>query len=491
MKKWQESALALLALLSLTSCGTKQETSTSVTKEEQSSAQQMKDKNVTTLFAQSEKEMKEGNFYQASDTLREVLQKDKNNEKAKITLKQITTYQAAKKAFEQKDYKTAEKKNAELQKMKDGSSIMLSYSQKLAKQLKGVTNKKEKQNATSTDLYIGKNLSTKQRNEINEQMQAWCERQAKKGGMATVKGAFQPYGGWSNPDTKVTFDSVDGPIMMFDGLQEPVNSSHDEYSYYQPTAGKINELGGMTFYVPGSAKDEYAVGPYYEKNWGKKNALIDRYIWADNGKIYELKEKFTHKEQGSAFYCMRTPVRFQLSEDKAALAYYQQLLAQAGATKGQAEPQKEEITWNSQKAAALAAFMERWGNEMEQTYEEGEVDISNPYGECFGSPGMNYFHEKDCPKEVGQVGVPYDENKQKLDFTCGQKPKVGQYQIVAFYGPKAEDVYTKEDNHYYAFAIKDGKPVVLNADEIKEGHHIFKPTENQKLQQGFAHILES
>lgn len=126
--------------------------------------------------------------------------------------------------------------------------------------------------------------------------------------------------------------------------------------------------------------------------------------------------------------------------------------------------------------------MEDWAQEMGQSYIPGEIDPSHNYVKM----GFQTWCPQEEYQEACSLVVPQMDGNE-LNYTCGKEVQQGQYQVVSCYGPDPATIAEEEaDNrHYYVFAIYNGKPIVLNADDSQD----VKPTANQSLQQGFEKIV--
>lgn len=504
VKKTLLWSTAILGMLTLTGCGSSQSSSTNNNQEK--TEQSGKDTAETNkLLDEAKSAIDNENFHVAKEKLEEIQKIDSNNTQVKAILNQIDNYQQAKDKLSNKKYKEATQFAKKVEDESNGSVQMQDYASNLtdeikekqeekaskekeAKKAKKEKKKNDKKATSSRSSKNGsaKNLSTQEKETINQKMVSWCKSQAGKGGMAISDGGFITPRGY-NEDSAYAVQTVDGPANIDLGNK---SAGHD-----------LNVVGYTTFYTPGDA------GTSNDRGIGdgvKPDTIVDRYIWCDNGKVYELKAKFDGEESDSVlqgWYALMQDdealerddnVTFQASEDKAAIAEYHRLLSEYGSSSSSTKKvtpvshksQTVSSDWNSSKDKELNNFMSEWANEMGQSYVPGEIDTHNNYVKM----GFQTWCTEDDYQEACSLVVP-QMNGSALDYTCGKKAKSGQYQVVACYGPNPETIADEDpDNrHYYVFAIKDGKPIVLNTDDSEE----VKPTANQALQQGFEKIANS
>lgn len=513
MKKLLLWSTMILGCLTLAGCSDSTSDQSSHQKNEQSESSS-KD-----YMAEATKNIEHKSFYQAKENLELAKKEEKDDTKINATLHQIDNYQKAEDAMSNKKYEDASQYARQVENEKEGLPEMQDYAVALGKEIsdkqksekkeepkhqkktKEVSHKKEKsaKKVENSSLYTGDHLSNDDKETINKEMESWCKSQAAKGGMSIMSGTFFPHGAWSSEETKVTASTPDGKILLFDGQGVPNNTA------WNPTSGDINAVGGALFYVKGTKSNGGIVGPNYptDNEYAKVGTQVDYYLWADNGKVYELKETVTRDGgEGCGYYNVNISdssmnhndaPTYQISEDKAAIEMYQSLLKKYGGSQESdhnttSSHSSNDGKWNSNKEDELANFMNEWANEMGQSYEEGEISTSP---DSFGGAGLGFVHQSDYKQACGYA-IPYNQSGQPLNFTCSEHPAAGQYQVVAYYGPRTEDARTTKEKHYYAFTIKDGEPIVLNGDDQdSKGNIIFKPTSNQALQNGFAKIVEN
>ena len=493
MRKTLLWSTAVLGMLVLTGCGNSNSSSTDSNHEktEQSSEEKV---DTSKLMDEAKQAIDDKKFYEAKDKLETVQKEENNNKQVTALLNQINHYQQAEDKMSDEKYKEANQLLDQVKDEKQGSSVMKDYANKLSKeansklkkQTESSTEKKNQKdkNETSSKNVFAKNLTTQEKESINQAMVNWCKSQASKGGMAISESGFITPRGY-NENSSYAVKTVDGMANIDLGTQ---TAGHD-----------LNVVGYTTFYTPGNA------GTSNDRGIGEgvsPNTIVDRYIWCDNGKVYELKAKFNGEESDSVlqgWYALvqddellerEDDVTFQASEDKAAITKYHSLLEEYGVSSDSNKTSQhtaqsknsDSVSWNSDQEQDLNDFMTDWADEMGQSYVPGEIDTSHNYVKM----GFQTWCKKEDYQEACSLVVP-EMNGTPLDYTCGQYVKNGQYQVVSCYGPDPKTIGEEdsENRHYYVFTIQDGKPIVLNADDSQE----VKPTANQALQKGFEEIV--
>lgn len=334
-KRWLYST-AILSLLAVGGCG-KSNLPSNSTKSEQST------KTKEDWISKAQTEIEHENFNKAKEDLTEA-EKDKgSNNKAKAMLSQIEKYQSAKDAFYDEQYDKAKQLIDEGVKVKDGSDKMNTHFDQLSKDIQQKQNEKhekkvagqQKDKATTENgLYTAKGLSDAQKDAINQQMQRWCHNQAAKGGMKIIEAAVFPPGTWMTGKSYAYASTVDGPVMLIEG-------SRPGLGCYMPTSGNINTVGGALFYFPEPNGEVVGPNNYQPEGLAKMGSDIHYYLWADNGKVYELIDKITGHGEGQDLYNAsewsqggdtvhrQQNGQYIVSEDAAAQAEYQRLLKEA------------------------------------------------------------------------------------------------------------------------------------------------------------------
>lgn len=518
MKKTLLWSTAILSMLTLTGCGSSNDNqSENKEKTEQSSHEKS---NTNQLMDEAKKAIDKKQFHVAKEKLETIQKENRNDEQVKAMLSQIDNYQKAKDKMSDKKYKEADRLAQKVEEEANGSIQMQDYADELSKEIaskmnprdKKVKNDKEanrqsdkndKEDSNSSVMSStinGKNLSDSDKEAIDKAMVAWCKSQAHKGGMDVLGGTFFPHGSWSTEDTRVVAKTPDGDVLLFDGSED---------NHWQPKSGDINAIGGAMFYFPGTKSNGTPVGPNYisPDYYAKKGTQVDYYLWADNGKVYELKVNNNKQGVGSGDYNVdyknmdvkrREPCpEYIVSEDKAAIAEYQRLLKQYGGSEdvSSSSPSSKSSSnqseqWDEEKSDALSSFMATWENKMGQRYEQSSLNSSD--NTVITKNTLSLVGESDYTPERG-VGI-LKINGQQQPVSVSLDGKGNGYQIVDCYSglPGEGD----EAPYVYLFVLNNGKPEVLFCDITKDietsgnkAYANFKPTGNQALKQGFADIV--
>lgn len=148
-------------------------------------------------------------------------------------------------------------------------------------------------------------------------------------------------------------------------------------------------------------------------------------------------------------------------------------------------PSPTQATWNAAKSQKLAAFMQSWGNTMNQQYKS--------YG-----PGNNTnFYGIAVPQQFDQLLLKVNNQEVSMKWSKNGNGSA-DYNVVAIYCDS--DSAQSMNEHLYLFTIHNGRPVVLitqqtngNVDKAPDngpddGLH-FKETANQDLKNGFNQIV--
>lgn len=148
-------------------------------------------------------------------------------------------------------------------------------------------------------------------------------------------------------------------------------------------------------------------------------------------------------------------------------------------------PSQTQAMWNAAKSQKLAAFMQSWGNTMNQHYKS--------YG-----PGNNTnFYGIAVPQQFDQLLLKVNNQEVSMKWSKNGNGSA-DYNVVAIYCDS--DAAQPMNAHLYLFTIHNGRPVVLitqqtngNVDKASDngpddGLH-FKETANQDLKNGFNQIV--
>lgn len=128
-------------------------------------------------------------------------------------------------------------------------------------------------------------------------------------------------------------------------------------------------------------------------------------------------------------------------------------------------------SWVNEKTDQLASFMDSWSQEMDQSYT---VVTNDTPIEALGNRSINDFVDGSVTPEVNGSPVKFGYNSS------------AQYRVVAAYDGETNNG-TKTA---YVFTMGPNGPVALVAQGDNSGDSVsFKPTENKKLQDGFANIM--
>ena len=142
--------------------------------------------------------------------------------------------------------------------------------------------------------------------------------------------------------------------------------------------------------------------------------------------------------------------------------------------------------WNQDKASKLAQFMEKF-------------DSEQPYKSYTPTNNLDYAGVE-LPKEVlvetkttwnpvisvGEEVTPIALHWYEEDA----KYPAEDYQIVSLYSNGTRENWP--NYHIYAFAVKDGKPVVLHTAQTQgnpDNYFYFTPSDNQEINQEFENII--
>lgn len=488
MKKTLLWSIAVLSMLALTGCGSSndKEATNSSEKIEQSSKEKT---DTSKLMDEAKAVIKDKKFYVAKEKLEAIKKEDSKDEQAIAMLNQVNHYQQAKDKLNDKKYKEAENSNS--------SSSNSSESTK--------------------EWYTAKNLSNYDKTEINKKMTDWCESQARKGGMTTLNGVHFMSGGWWTKDTKCYIQTPDGQVLvtdmslLSDGPKE--DNMSNQPNAYLPKAGNINSLGGAMFFVSGSfgvdtseeEKYKYAVGSGIEGDGvAEPGTNVDYYVWADNGKVYELKRKVTGNGEGRRGYNIsitnggakdnnKSP-EYIVSKDQAAINKYQSLLKEYGGdSNGESHAKAKSASqslWNSEKASELSSFMSSWASEMDQEYQQADLNSEN---NTVMTKNTLSLVTSDKYQPARGIAI-FEVNGKEQPISVSRDGEGSGIQIVDCYSrlPGEGD----SAPYVYLFVLNNGKPEVLFCDITKDidsssgkAYANFKPTQNQALQKGFKDIV--
>lgn len=315
-------------------------------------------------------------------------------------------------------------------------------------------------------------LSEIQKEKINQEMVRYCNTMASRNQMMLSREGFITPRGVEGGT--YTVNTQDGPAHIFD----------------HPSG--LNVVGKETFYTP--TEDGSGVQNDRGISDVKPNTEIKRYVWCNNGKVYEwatrtdgtiedmkLQGWYTLYKDGERL--AKEDVTFHETKDKEMQKEYTRIFDEVKANSTKNSPE-EQGKWNKNKSVELDSFMQQWSQKMNQKYSPGTINTEKDYI-------MMAFKSMSNRKnlvEGTECYVPQYKGKD-FDYTCGQPQNKDQYQVVACYGPaeiKFEDG-NSEKPHYYIFAIRDNKGIVFNCDDENGS---IRQTSNQELQEGFAKIVE-
>lgn len=133
--------------------------------------------------------------------------------------------------------------------------------------------------------------------------------------------------------------------------------------------------------------------------------------------------------------------------------------------------------WNSNKASQLASFMQSWGNQMNQQYENCGEDTNNDVD----------FHDYHFPNDFGNIN--YRVNNEPVSVTWSADGQGdADYNVVAIYSDANNP--SSAGTHLYFFAIHNGSPIVLITEQSDGENQLnFKETANRDLRAGFEKIV--
>lgn len=149
-------------------------------------------------------------------------------------------------------------------------------------------------------------------------------------------------------------------------------------------------------------------------------------------------------------------------------------------TNSSSSSEPEDI-WNSKKASHLQAFMNQWGDTMDQTYKEYQPQNS-----------VDFYGLK-LPDEVlgDQKREPIAVDDQIVSVKWSDNGAAdADYSVVAVYSDAETAEYM--DKHVYFFAFHEDQPVVLVSMQnqgMPDGALHFKETDNQDLKTAFQSIV--
>ena len=141
-------------------------------------------------------------------------------------------------------------------------------------------------------LYTAKNLTDEQKAKINEEMYNFLAERAEMGNMAFYESAGGHGTGVS--DCKDYIYTSDGSVLFHDA-QYTAETRSDF-----PVNNDINIIGSGIFYkhIDGlTGNQDIGTGAAYGASIANDTKL-DRYVWADNGQVYELKDDYHTDKPG-------------------------------------------------------------------------------------------------------------------------------------------------------------------------------------------------
>lgn len=186
----------------------------------------------------------------------------------------------------------------------------------------------------------------------------------------------------------------------------------------------------------------YPTGTTNEYNNGSKNIIV---IWTSNNNYTEVFEQENSNADDSS----------STSNGKNSTS------------------KKDNSLWNASKDAKLETFVNRWSKTMNQDYQK--YDGTN---EIKTNTGMYYPRALSETVVDGQKGLVGWSSKGDGNYT---------YNVVAIYNHNGQGTLGRIT---YAFAFKDGKPIVL-VDQSTNGDPIMLVTQNAKLKAGFDGIAKN
>lgn len=320
----------------------------------------------------------------------------------------------------------------------------------------------------SADLYTAKNLTADQKREIDQKMDQFCAKRAEMGHMAYSE-HLADISGWSAPIHK-EYKTVDGPVYALDVKDESqLRNANDPLDCWYPTTGKINAVGGGTFFKHTEGKtgmqekgDSMAAYGQYMAS----DSDTHLYLFADNGKVYEANVKGS-VDRGGGF-----DKYYEVSNDKAVTEEYQRLLKEYGGTKQ--NDQNEDAMQN------LTTTVTNYGKEKTgYTYQKEELKDYKGIPTIKGGI-TTYFADKTKVPEASNMGYLTLDGK---DFTFNFDSDKDQYKIIAVYSPDLPG-YTQNHIPSYIFAVKNGQKYVFETTENSSLNEI----KDGKLVEAFAKV---
>lgn len=263
------------------------------------------------------------------------------------------------------------------------------------------------------------------------------------------------------------------------------------------------------FYTPDS--DGEAVGSMGDNAQAKKGSEVHYYLWADNGKVYELTQTVSGKGEGRGDFNVGKRIvngkneysgindginrTYIVSKDEAAQQEYQDLLKEAGASKGGSPKSTSTTTknlWSTAKSSKLSSAMYDWADSMDQSYKQATLNSSD--NTVITNNGLSLVSASNYQPTRG-IAI-FEVNGQEQPVSVSRDGKGSGYQIVDCYAGNPGE--GDEATYVYLFVLNNGKPQVLFCDTSKDvetkgssAYANFKPTSNQELQTKFADIVNS
>lgn len=184
-----------------------------------------------------------------------------------------------------------------------------------------------------------------------------------------------------------------------------------------------------------------------------------------------------------------------VSKDEAAQQEYQDLLKEAGASKGGSPKATSTTTknlWSTAKSSKLSSAMYDWADSMGQSYRQATLNSSD--NTVITNNGLSLVSASNYQPTRGIA--TFEVNGQEQPVSVSRDGKGSGYQIVDCYAGNPGE--GDESTYVYLFVLNNGKPQVLFCDTSKDvetkgssAYANFKPTSNQELQTKFADIVNS
>lgn len=128
-------------------------------------------------------------------------------------------------------------------------------------------------------------------------------------------------------------------------------------------------------------------------------------------------------------------------------------------------------SWVNEKTDQLVSFMDSWSQEIDQSYT---VVTNDTPIKALGNRSINDFVDGSVTPEVNGSPVKFGYNSSV------------QYRVMIAYDGETNN----RTKTAYVFTMRPNGPVALVAQGDNSGDSVsFKPTENKKLQDGFANIM--